>query len=87
MDTQEQAELVADLSDYTSVGDWQSRFGGEFFPTESAIQWFIKNNRKELVECGALIVRQGRAGSLLSIKEFPKATLRIFRRKALEKAA
>ena len=78
---------VPDLSEYRGVGDWRYDFGGEFFPTESAIQWFIKQNRDELIQCGALIPRQGRAGSLLSSREFPRAVIRIFRRKALGRAA
>ena len=78
---------VAGLAGFTSVGDWLDRYAGPFFETRSALDWFIKRNRRELVEDGALIPREGRAGSLVSIEGFPKAIVRILRRRALERAA
>jgi len=83
----EQVPLVPDLSGYTSVGEWRDNFGGPFFETRSSLDWFIKQHREELVECGALIPRGGRSGSLLSKQEFPKAVIQIFRRKALGRTA
>ena len=55
--------------------------------TRSALDWFIKRNRRELVELGVLIPREGRAGSLVLIEGFPRAVVQILRRRALERAA
>jgi len=77
---------AADLAGYTSVGDWLDRHAGPFFETRSSLDWFIKRNRRELVEDGALITREGRSGSLVSIERFPKAIVRILRRRALERS-
>lgn len=85
MDTDE--AQVAELTGYTSVGDWLDRHAGPFFETRSSLDWFIKRNRRELVETGALIPREGRSGSLVSIHEFPKAVISILRRRALSKVA
>jgi hypothetical protein len=71
-----------DLSEYASVGDWQDRYAGPFFSTRSSLDWFIRHHRDELVEMGALIPRAGRAGSLVSTREFPKAVITILRRRA-----
>jgi len=78
---------VADLTGYTSVGDWLDRYAGPFFDTRSALDWFIKRHRRELVETGALIPREGRSGSIVSIEKFPKAVVDILRRRALERSA
>jgi hypothetical protein len=78
---------VADLAGYTTLGDWLDRHAGPFFATRSSLDWFIKRHRRELVEMGALIPREGRSGSLLSIAKFPKAVVDILRRRALGKAA
>ena len=43
----------ADLAGYTRVGDWLDRFAGPFFDTRSSLDWFIKRNRRELIEIGA----------------------------------
>ena len=80
-------EMPADLADYTTVGDWLDRHAGPFFETRSSLDWFLKRNRRELVEIGALITREGRSGSLVSIERFPKAVVDILRRRALSKAA
>ncbi len=66
---------AVDLAGYTSVGDWLDRYAGPFFETRSSLDWFIKRNRRELVEDGALIPREGRSGSLVSIEGFPKAVV------------
>jgi hypothetical protein len=75
------------LAGYMSVAAWQAAHAGPFFESRSSIDWFVKRNRLELIECGALIPREGRAGSLVSVEEFPKAVLKIFKRRALEKPA
>jgi hypothetical protein len=70
------------LAGYASVGDWLDRHAGPFFETRSALDWFIKRHRAELVERGALIPRAGRSGSLVSTEEFPKAVIAILKREA-----
>ena len=88
METQQQEQAApADLAGYASVGDWIDRFAGPFFDTRSSLDWFIKRNRREFVEDGALIPREGRSGSLVSLDRFPKAVIRILKRRALDKAA
>jgi hypothetical protein len=87
MNTKQQ-DATADLADYTPAPDWYgSGAGARVFQTRSAFDWFVKTNRNELTECGALITRRGRAASLVSTKEFPLAVLRILRRRALDKDA
>jgi hypothetical protein len=80
---------ASELAGYTPVGDWLDRYAGPFFATRSSFEWFVKRNRDELVEVGALIPRGGRSGSLVSIERMPKAVISILRRKALggERAA
>jgi len=75
------------LADYTGAADWLDRYAGPFFETRSSLDWFIKRHRRELVECGALIPREGRSGSLLSVSKFPKAVLQILKSRAIAKAA
>jgi len=81
------ADAPADLAGYESVGDWLDRHAGPFFETRASLDWFIKRNRRELVESGALIPRDGRSGSIVSIEKFPKAVVGILRRRALNKVA
>ena len=89
METKQQSDDAAapELAGYTSVGDWLDRYAGPFFETRSSLDWFIKRNRRELVEGGALIPREGRSGSLVSLEQFPKAVIRILKRRALDKVA
>lgn len=84
---QQQTPPASDLAGYASVGDWLERCAGPFFETRSSLDWFIKRHRRELIEIGALIPREGRSGSLVSIEEFPRAVIKILRRRALEKPA
>ncbi|MBI3041554.1 MAG: hypothetical protein HYY78_01855 [Betaproteobacteria bacterium] len=74
-----------ELAGYINVADWLDRHAGPFFETRSSLDWFIKRNRLELVERGALLPREGRSGSLLSVEKFPKAVVEILRRRALDK--
>jgi len=85
MDTPQ--EEPADLTGYTTVGDWLDLRAGPFFETRCALDWFIKRNRRELVERGALIPRTGRGGSLVHAERFSGAVVDIFRRRALDKVA
>jgi hypothetical protein len=74
---------IFSLTAYTSVGDWLDHHASPFFQTRSALDWFIRHHREELVERDALIPRAGRNGSLISTEIFPKAVLDILKREAL----
>jgi hypothetical protein len=80
-------QTPTDLAGYISVTDWFEANAGAFFETRPALDWFIKRNRRELIEADALITRGGRSGSLVSQENFPKAVVWIFKRRALEKSA
>ena len=75
MDTEEVP--VADLTGYTSVGDWLDRHAGPFFDTRSSLDWFIKRNRRELVESWRPDPARGARGSLVFIESFPRAVVDI----------
>ncbi len=78
--------ISTELTEYISVPDWfAGGNGARVFPTRSSVDWFVKQHRGELIECGALITRRGRAASLVSTKELPKAIVRILRRQAVDK--
>jgi hypothetical protein len=81
--TQHEDGPTPDLADYMTVGDWLDGHAGAFFQTRSSLDWFIKRNRRELVELGALIPREGRAGSLVSRARMAAAVLAIHKRRAL----
>jgi hypothetical protein len=83
----EQQQQTSELAGYTSVGDWLDHHAGPFFETRSSLDWFLKRNRRELIEVGALLPREGRAGSLLSVEKFPQVVIAILKRRALEKTA
>ena len=85
---QQEPAPVSELDGYTSVGEWfDGGHAGAFFPTRCSADWFIKNNRRELIEAGALIPRAGRSGSLIKSDKFGPVVIHILRRRALEKAA
>lgn len=76
---------AAGLTGYISVSDWLDTQAGPFFETRSALDWFIRQHRRELIEADALIPREGRNGSLVSIEKFSQAVISILKRRALEK--
>jgi hypothetical protein len=70
---------------YASVSDWLKRHAKPFFTSRGSIDWFIKTHRAELVKGGALIVREGRHGSIVEIDKFSQAVIDIFSRRSVEK--
>lgn len=52
-------------ADFKKARDWVAKEGGEFFPTFSAFEWFVRRNRAELVASGEVIVRRGTGGTLV----------------------
>lgn len=89
MDTPQQPVPVeaSALAGYMTLSEWVDRHAGPFFETKASVDWFVKRHRRELIEADALIPREGRAGSLVSLERFPRAVVAIFKRRALEKAA
>ena len=62
MNSKQEEVPATELAGYALVGDWQDRYAGPFFETRSSLDWFIKRNRRELVELGALIPARAVAG-------------------------
>lgn len=85
MDAQQQPAEASALAGYMTLGEWVDRHAGPFFESKSSVDWFVKRNRRELIEADALIPREGRAGSLVHLEKFPQAVLGILKRRALEK--
>jgi len=79
----QQRDSASALADYTSAANWLDHYAGPFFETRSSLDWFIKRNRRELVEVGALIPREGRSGSLIEPHRFSRAVIEILKRRAL----
>ncbi len=83
MDTQQQPAPA--LAGYMQFSEWVSKHAGAVFGTKSAADWFVRQHRRELIEANALLPREGRAGSLVDIDKFPRAVIKILKRRALEK--
>ena len=77
-----QQQPAASLADYVNASAWLEREPNAFFPTKSSLDWFIKSHRAELVEKGALIPGQGRAGSLVHPGRLSAAVIEIRTRPA-----
>jgi len=75
----------SDLAGYETVSDWLPH-AAPFFQTKSAFDWFVRRHRRELVESGALIPREGRSGSLVLPDRMAKVVVAIHKRRALGKA-
>ena len=86
MDLPQQRAETSALAGYMTLTEWVQLHAGPFFETRSSVEWFVKQNRRELIEADALLPREGRAGSLVSIEKFPKSVIGILKRKALEKS-
>ena len=58
------------------------RLSSEVFPTEESLKWFIRRNRAELVQGGALVMPNGK--KLAVVDRFDQAVDAIGRRRAQE---
>ncbi len=88
MDSQQLPAENSALAGYKTLAEYVAQgHGGPFFESKSAADWFVKRHRRELIEADALIPREGRAGSLVSLEKFPQAVVAILKRRALEKDA
>lgn len=75
------------LAGFMTLDDWlDGGHAGPFFASRGSVRWFIHRHRIELIECGALLPREGRNASLVQAEAFPAAVVEILRRKALERS-
>lgn len=86
MESQAQQQ-VSTLAGWMPLAEWVETHGGAMFGTKASVDWFVKRNRRELIEADALLPREGRAGSLVSVEKFPQVVVGIFKRRALQKTA
>jgi hypothetical protein len=56
------------------------RLSGEVFPTEESLKWFIRRNRVELVETGALVMPAGK--KLAVVDRFDQVVQQVGERRA-----
>lgn len=75
------------LAGYLSLPDYLAQCAGPFFPNRRALDWFIRQNRVELVEGGALILGEGRTPSIIQPDRFGQKVIDIRHRKSIDKAA
>ncbi len=60
---------------------WREEYGGEIFPTQSSLDWFVRQHYAELVDSGTLIPGTGRRGHLVG-PDFDGVVIKILRRDA-----
>lgn len=80
--------MVSDDSDsyllsYEVAEQWRVKYAGDMFPTRASLAWFLRMNRHDLVECGALILRAGRSGNMVHRSRMVEAVQRIRRTDSL----
>lgn len=61
------------------------RLNSEVFPTEQSLKWFIRRNRHELVEGGALVMPAGK--KLAVVDRFDQVVQEVGQRRARASAA
>jgi hypothetical protein len=83
---QQLSRSPASLAEYIALAEWLDLYAGRFFDTRSALDWFVRRHRAELIERGALIPRAGRSGSLAHAEKFSKAVVAIHKREAQERS-
>lgn len=81
----QEAGNLSVLDEFETLGEFFDRNTSPFFPTRSALDWFIKTHRAEIVKAGALLPGGGRSRSLVSKTKFPELVLAIAKRNALVK--
>lgn len=57
---------------------WREESGGEIFPTQSSLDWFVRQHYDELVGSGTLIPGTGRRGHLVG-PDFDGVVIEILR--------
>lgn len=66
-----------------NIADWHALHGVEVFSTRSALEWFVRRHRDELIREDVYLPRKGRAGSLVDSARFGRVAREILRREAL----
>lgn len=69
------------LNQLVSIETYAARYP-EVFPCAKSLQWFVRVNKIELIEAGALIMPAGR--KLIVSDKFDKAVMAIGRRRAVK---
>lgn len=71
----------SDLARYRVAREWHRENPSEIFPTWASFEWFVRQNRAELISSGEMIVRRGSVGTLIG-PEFERVVIQILRRKS-----
>ncbi len=71
----------SDLSQFQTARSWLAKRPNPIFRTMASLEWFIRQNRDELIQSGEMIVRRGSAGTLVG-PGFDAVVMRILRRKS-----
>jgi len=71
------------FSQYRVARTWLRDNPNPFFCSFASLEWFIRQNRKELIESGELLVRRGSVGTLIG-PGFERVVLDIMKRKSAE---
>lgn len=58
------------------------QLNSEVFPSEESLKWFVRRNRGELVESGALVMPVGK--KLVVVEQFDQVVMTIGQRRAKE---
>ena len=78
------SDAIAKISEHGLLTDWaeENSGKGKVFNNRTAVDWFIRQHRAELIRSGQLIVRRGSAGSLVG-PQFERVVLDILRGESL----
>lgn len=72
------------IADYKRGVEWRKEEGRVLFKTDSALEWFVRRHRTELVARGAMILRGGPGGSLVKVGFIDQVILEILSRESEE---
>lgn len=65
---------------------WRRDHGGDLFPSDASLEWFIRRHRDRLIASGQLLLRHGRGGNLVGPR-FGDVALEIMREESRARAA
>jgi hypothetical protein len=74
---------IMDLNNWCSPEEWRKERAASVFPTSASLNWFIRVNRRELVEGGVLIIGSGRAKDSVDVSRFGQVVQEIRQAKSL----
>ena len=73
---------MQDLKSLVPSEHWRKSEAPHVFPTKSSLEWFGRQHRDRLVSSGALLLRWGRAGSLVDPERMSAEVLSILAEQA-----